>query len=265
MFVSATNSLINECSPNYIYLSIGLMLVYSLVEYIFKEMRLLKEKVYVIESTANTTRALYFNLQKDLNQKLVELEANLIERLEHDMEEVRKTTIDVHNLSKNIDRDMNEVRITNIKVHDLEQKIDRDIKLEIQSVYNENQSILQKHNKMLESQNETSYIMLGFLDYKLNITTKNKSVTVPMFINKNSTNIINDMVNNYGNCEVQYNIILSSLEKFPLIKNIELLKLHMWGDIIDDNGKIIWGKSEDTLAPGYDQVVMYIKQIGLKF
>jgi hypothetical protein len=86
-----------------------------------------------------------------------------------------------------------------------------------------------------------------------------------MFINKNSTNIINDMVNNYGNCEVQYNIILSSLEKFPLIKNIELLKLHMWGDIIDDNGKIIWGKSEDTLAPGYDQVVMYIKQIGLKF
>jgi hypothetical protein len=73
------------------------------------------------------------------------------------------------------------------------------------------------------------------------------------------------MVNNYGNCEVQYNIILSSLEKFPLIKNIELLKLHIWGDIIDDNGKIIWGKSEDTLAPGYDNIILYLKQIGLKF
>jgi len=249
MFVSAANSLINECSPNYIYLSIGLMLVYSLVEYIFKEMRLLKEKVYVVESTANTTRALYFNLQKDLNQKLVELEANLIEKIEHDMEEVR---------NKNYDN------VINNNYDNLKKEI-RNIKLEIQSVYNENQSILQKHNKMLESQNETSYIMLGFLDYKVNITTKNKSVTVPMFINKNSTNIINDMVNNYGNCEVQYNIILSSLEKFPLIKNIELLKLHMWGDIIDDNGKIIWGKSEDTLAPGYDYVVMYVKQIGLKF
>jgi uncharacterized protein YoxC len=249
MFVSAANSLINECSPNYIYLSIGLMLVYSLVEYIFKEIRLLKEKVYVIESTANTTRALYFNLQKDLNQKIVELEANLIERLEHDMDEVR---------NKNYDN------VINNNYDNLKKEI-KNIKLEIQSVYNENQSILQKHNKMLESQNETNYIMLGFLDYKVNITTKNKSVTVPMFINKNSTNIINDIVNNYGNCEVQYNIILSSLEKFPLIKSVELLKLHMFGDIIDDNGKIIWGKSEDTLAPGYDQVVMYVKQIGLKF
>lgn len=247
MFVSSANSLINECSPNYIYLSIGLMLVYSLVEYIFKEMRLLKEKVYVIESTANTTRALYFNLQKDLNQKLVELEANLIEKIEHDMEEVK---------NKNYDN------MINNNYNNLKKEI-RNIKLEIESVYNENQSIIQ--SIIQKKKEETEFVLLGYLDYKLNITTKNKSVTVPMFINKNSTNIINDMVNNYGNCEVQYNIILSSLEKFPLIKNIELLKLHMWGDIIDDNGKIIWGKSEDTLAPGYDHVVMYVKQIGLKF
>lgn len=245
MFASATNSLTNYCSPNYIYLSIGLMLVYSLVEYIFKEMRLLKEKVFVIESTANTTRALYFNLQKDLNQKLIELEANLIERLEHDMEEVRNKNYD-NVINKNYDNLKKEIR---------------NIKLEIQSVHNENKN----HNKLLENLDETSYIMLGYLDYKLNITTTNKSVIVPMFINKNSTNIINDMVNIYSNCTAQYNIILSSLEKFPLIKNIELLKLHIWGDIIDDNGKIIWGKNEDTLAPGYDQVVMYIKQIGLKF
>jgi hypothetical protein len=252
MFVSAANSLINECSPNYIYLSIGLMLVYSLVEYIFKEMRLLKEKVYVIESTANTTRALYFNLQKDLNQKLVELEANLIEKIEHDMEEVR---------NKNYDNMINN-NYDNNNYDNLKKEI-RNIKLEIESVYNENQSIIQ--SIIQKKKEETEFVLLGYLDYKLNITTKNKSVTVPMFINKNSTNIITDMVNNYGNCEVQYNIILSSLEKFPLIKNIELLKLHMWGDIIDDNGKIIWGKSEDTLAPGYDQVVMYVKQIGLKF
>jgi hypothetical protein len=223
------------------------MLVYSLVEYIFKEMRLLKEKVYVIESTANTTRALYFNLQKDLNQKLVELEANLIEKIEHDMEEVK---------NKNYDN------MINNNYNNLKKEI-RNIKLEIESVYNENQSIIQ--SIIQKKKEETEFVLLGYLDYKLNITTKNKSVTVPMFINKNSTNIINDMVNNYGNCEVQYNIILSSLEKFPLIKNIELLKLHMWGDIIDDNGKIIWGKSEDTLAPGYDHVVMYVKQIGLKF
>jgi uncharacterized protein YoxC len=257
MFVSAANSLINECSPNYIYLSIGLMLVYSLVEYIFKEMRLLKEKVYVIESTANTTRALYFNLQKDLNQKLVELEANLIEKSEHDMAELRNKNND-NIINNNYDN------MINNNYNNLKKEISN-LKLEIESVYNENQSIIQKHNKLLESQNETTYIMLGFLDYKLNIASMNKPIKVPMFINKNSTNIINDMVNNYNNSNVQYNIILSSLEKFPLIKNIELLKLHMWGDIIDDNRKIIWGKSEDTLAPGYDHVVMYIKQIGLKF
>ncbi len=249
MFVSATNSLINEYSPNYIYLSIGLMLVYSLVEYIFKEMRLLKEKVYVIESTANTTRALYFNLQKDLNQKLVELEANLIEKSEHDIEEVR---------NKNYNN------VINNNYDNLKKEI-KNIKLKIESVCDENEIILKKNNKLLDMLCDPNYIMLGYLDYKLNITTKNKSVTVPMFINKNSKNIINDMVNNYSNCEVQYNIILSSLEKFPLIKNIELLKLHMLGDIIDDNGKIIWGKSEDTLAPGYNQVVMYIKEIGLTF
>ncbi len=249
MFVSATNTLTNYCSPNYIYLSIGLMLVYSLVEYIFKEMRLLKEKVYVIESTANTTRALYFNLQKDLNQKLVELEANLIEKSEHDIEEVR---------NKNYNN------VINNNYDNLKKEI-KNIKLKIESVCDENEIILKKNNKLLDMLCDPNYIMLGYLDYKLNITTKNKSVTVPMFINKNSKNIINDMVNNYSNCEVQYNIILSSLEKFPLIKNIELLKLHMLGDIIDDNGKIIWGKSEDTLAPGYNQVVMYIKEIGLTF
>lgn len=255
MFVSSANSLINECSPNYIYLSIGLMLVYSLVEYIFKEMRLLKEKVYVIESTANTTRALYFSMQKDLNQKLVELEANLIEKSEHDIEEVR---------NKNYDNVIKNNNVINNNYDNLKKEI-RNIKLKIESVCHENEIILKKNNKLLEMLCDPNYIMLGYLDYKLNITTKNKSVTVPIFINKNSTNIINDMVNNYGNCEVQYNIILSSLEKFPLIENIELLKLHMWGDIIDDNGKIIWGKSEDTLAPGYDQVVIYIKEIGLKF
>lgn len=245
MFVSADNSLINECSPNYIYLSIGLLLVYSLVEYIFKEMRLLKEKVYTIESTTDSTRLLYYSLQKDLNQKLVELEANLLERLEHNMEEVRNK-----NYNNMLDKNYNNLK-----------KEISNIKLEIESVYNENQ----KHNKLLESQNETSYIMLGYLDYKLDIASMRKGIKVPMFINKNSTNIINDMENNYSNCAVQYNIILSSLEKFPLIKNIELLKLHRWGDIIDDNGKIIWGKREDTLAPGYDNVVMYVKQIGLKF
>ena len=236
-------SLTNKCEYeyNYVYITLSLVVMYSLIEYIFKSMREIKEKALLAETTANTTRGLFFSKQKEVNEKIEEL----FNRVAIIDEQINKIDVETNLLENSYKQ------FTNMEL--------KRIKLDIKSVYNETQ----KHDKLIQKkEKETEFVLLGHVKYNLTNTIK---ISVPMFINKNSTNIISDMVTTYNNSLIESNIILSSLGKFSLIKNIELLKLHIFANIVDDNGKIIWGKSEDTLASGYEQVVIYLKDNGIKF
>ena len=251
MFIPATNNHINS-SINYDYytlLIIVIVIYFLYINSLYEANKALKKKIEDMELTIkmNTTN-IYDKIDK-LKQENKEEITKQCCILETYMHKNINNVIDIGKENFNMikeDREYVNKTVTQF-LEKAKEQIDLIKKFHIR---------LKKLTKEVES---NQFVMTGTYYY------------TPLLVYKGTDNLLKSIIsNNIENSllleNVEYfNIFLSSLVKFKNVKEIELTKIHKYANIIDDDGKMIWSKREDTLSSGYDIVVTYLNENKVKF
>lgn len=233
MFIPATK--INMSSTNYDYYT---LLTIVIVIYIF-----------CINSLHETNKV--------LKKKIEEMEVTIKMNTTNTYDKINKLKQEITNSSNNEDL----LAITNKLIIINEQ---------VKTYKDENNDDIKKLKTTLKDLNKKLKLVTKEVDSNQFIMTGTYYFT-PLLVYKGTDNLLKSIIsNNIENSllleNVEYfNILLSSLVKFKNVKEIELTKIHKYANIIDDDGKIIWSKREDTLNTGYDIVVSYLNEHNVKF
>ena len=237
MFIPATNNHINS-SINYDYytLLIIVIVIYMFcINSLYEANKALKKKIEDMELTIkmNTT-----NIYDKIDKLRQEIDTNKLVNFNEDLITISNKLININEQVKTY-KDINKKEILELE------KCLKDINKKIKLL-----------NKEYDS---NSHIMVGTYYY------------TPLLVYKGTDNLLKSIIsNNIENSllleNVEYfNILLSALVKFKNVKEIDLTKIHKYANIIDDDGKIIWSKRDDTLSSGYEIVVTYLDEHKVKF
>ncbi len=234
MFIPATNNH-NNSSINYDYytLLIIVIVIYMFcINSLYEANKALKKKIEDMELTIkmNTT-----NIYDKIAKLKQEVEANNLSTFNEDL-------ILLSNKLISFNLQVEKYKETNKKeMEELEKSI-KDISKKLKTFNNSNQ-----------------FVMTGTYYY------------TPLLVYKGTDNLLKSIIsNNVENSllleNVEYfNIFLSALVKFKNVKELDLTKIHKYANIVDDDGKMIWSKREDTLSSGYEIVVTYLNDHKVKF
>lgn len=258
MFIPATNNH-NNSSINYDYytLLIIVIVIYMFcINSLYEANKALKKKLEDMELTIkmNTTN-IYDKIDK-LRQENKEEITKQCCILETYMDKNIKNVIDICERNSNIIKENREYinnRVTKF-LEKAEELIDSFKKFHIR--IKEFHIRLKKLTKEVEL---NDFIMIGTYNY------------TPLLVYKGTNNILKSIIsNNIQNALLvenveHFNILLSALVKFKYVEEIELTKIHKYANIIDDEGRMIWSKSEDTLSEGYEMVVSFLNENKVKF
>jgi len=239
MFIPATK--MNMSSTNYDYYT---LLTIVIVIYMF-----------CINSLHETNKV--------LKKKIEEMEITIKMNTTNTYDKINKLKQEITNSSNNEDL----LAITN-KLKDINKQV-KTYKDENNDDIKKLEATLKDLNKKLKlvtkenndnNDNDNNFIMVGTFDL------------MPLLIYKGTNNILKSIIDNYTYDTTLYetpehdlNFILSSLVKFKNVKELELTKIHKYGHIVDDDGKVIWGRFGDTVNTGYDIVVSYLNEHNVKF
>lgn len=262
MFIPATNNHINS-SINYDYytLLIIVIVIYFLhINSLYEANKALKKKIEDMELTIkmNTTN-IYDKIDK-LRQENKEEITKQCCILETYIDKNINNVIEIDERNLNIIKDIikENKEYVNKTVTKFLEKAGEQIDL-IKKLHIRNKEFHIRLKKLTKEVESNQFVMTGTYYY------------TPLLVYKGTDNLLKSIIsNNIENSilleNVEYfNIYLSALVKFKNVKEIELTKIHKYANIIDDDGKMIWSKREDTLSSGYEIVVTYLNENKVKF
>jgi len=236
MFIPATK--MNMSSTNYDYYT---LLTIVIVIYMF-----------CINSLHETNKV--------LKKKIEEMEITIKMNTTNTYDKINKLKQEITNSSNNEDllAITNKLKDINKQVKTYKDENNDDIKKLKTSLKELNKKLIIVTKK--NNNDDNNFIMVGTLDL------------TPLLIYKGTNNILKSIIDYYTDDTTLYEtpehdltFILSSLVKFKNVKELELTKIHKYGHIVDDDGKVIWGRFSDTVNTGYDIVVSYLNEHNIKF
>lgn len=258
MFIPATNNH-NNSSINYDYytLLIIVIVIYFLhINSLYEANKALKKKIEDMELTIkmNTTN-IYDKIDKLRQENKEEITKNCC-ILETYMHKNINNVIDICDQTSNMIKENREY--VNKTVTQFLEKAGEQIDL-IKKFHIRIKEFHIRLKKLTKEVESNQFVMTGTYYY------------TPLLVYKGTDNLLKSIIsNNIENSllleNVEYfNILLSALVKFKNVKEIDLTKIHKYANIIDDDGKIIWSKRDDTLSSGYEIVVTYLDEHKVKF
>ena len=260
MFIPATK--MNMSSTNYDYytlLTIVIVIYMFCINSLHETNKILKKKLEDMEVTIklNTT-----NTYDKINKLKEEVEATNLANFNEDLLTIANKLKDI-NLFAIVNSNKDDIKKLETTLKDINKQLatyinsNKDDIKKLETTLKDLNKKLKLLNKENNDNDNNNYIMTGIHYYS------------PLLVYKGTDNLLKSILTNYadetGFDEYDLNLILSSLVQFKNVKEIELTKIHKYGNIIDDDGKVIWSKNDDTISNGYDIVVSYLNEYNVKF